>query len=118
MTQPSLEKGVNILREQIDGPVAAFFSSCIHCGMCAEACLFYTETGEPKYTPIHKLEPMRRLWEREFTFAGRIKKWLGLDWLRRLATKNSNSGSLSFTTAAPCAGVAAWSARLVTTLPT
>ncbi len=78
MTQPSLEKGVNILREQIDGPVAAFFSSCVHCGMCAEACLFYTETGEPKYTPIHKLEPMRRLWEREFTFAGRIKKWLGL----------------------------------------
>ena len=47
---------------------------CIHCGLCAEACLFYTETGNPKYTPIHKLEPMRRLYEQEYTLLGRLKK--------------------------------------------
>ena len=42
----SLEKGINALKEQVDSSVASFFSSCVHCGMCAEACLFYTETGE------------------------------------------------------------------------
>jgi Fe-S oxidoreductase len=62
----------------MDAPVASFFSSCVHCGMCAEACLFYTETGDPKYTPIAKLEPMRRVWEQEFTLVGRLKKALGL----------------------------------------
>jgi Fe-S oxidoreductase len=46
--------------------------------MCADACLFYTETGDPKYTPIHKLEPMRRLWEQEYTLVGRLKKLLGM----------------------------------------
>jgi Fe-S oxidoreductase len=46
--------------------------------MCAEACLFYTETGDPKYTPIRKLEPMRRVWEQEYTLVGRVKKALGL----------------------------------------
>jgi Fe-S oxidoreductase len=46
--------------------------------MCAHACLFYTETGDPKYTPIHKLEPMRRVWQQEYTFWGKLKKTLGL----------------------------------------
>jgi Fe-S oxidoreductase len=78
MSGTSLERGLNALREQIDAPTAAFFSSCVHCGMCADACLFYTETGDPKYTPIEKLEPMRRVWEQEFTLVGRLKKALGL----------------------------------------
>jgi Fe-S oxidoreductase len=46
--------------------------------MCAQACLFYTETGDPKYTPIHKLEPLRRVWEQEYTLWGRLKSALGL----------------------------------------
>jgi len=78
MSKATLERGVQILKEQIDAPTAAYFSSCVHCGMCAEACLFYTETGNPAYTPINKLEPMRRLWEQEYTLIGRIKKLIGL----------------------------------------
>ena len=38
----------------------AFFSSCVSCGLCAEACIFYRETEDPKYTPINKVEPMRK----------------------------------------------------------
>ncbi|HTY02734.1 MAG TPA: (Fe-S)-binding protein [Rhodocyclaceae bacterium] len=74
----SLEKGVRVLKEVIDAPIASYFNSCVHCGICAEACLFYTETGDPKYTPIHKLEPMRRIYEQEYTLLGRLKKWAGL----------------------------------------
>jgi len=78
MTTVSLERGINDFKAQIDAPVAAFFSSCVHCGLCAEACLFYLETGDPKYTPIRKLEPMRRVWEQEFTLVGKLKKLVGL----------------------------------------
>jgi len=78
MSKATLERGVAILKEQIDGPAAAFFSSCVHCGMCADACLFYTETGNPAYTPVNKLEPMRRLWAQEYTLFGRLKKAIGL----------------------------------------
>jgi Fe-S oxidoreductase len=74
----SIERGINAMIEQIDAPVASFFNSCVHCGVCAEACLFYTETGDPKYTPIHKLEPMRRVWKQEYTFWGKLAKALGL----------------------------------------
>lgn len=78
MSEATLERGLNAFREQLDAPTAAFFSSCVNCGMCAEACLFYTETGDPRYTPINKLEPMRRVWEQEFTMWGRLKSALGL----------------------------------------
>jgi Fe-S oxidoreductase len=74
----SLEKGINVLKEQVDSTVAAFFSSCVHCGMCADACLFYTETGEPQRTPINKTEPLRRIWKSEYTLFGRIGKIFGL----------------------------------------
>ena len=74
----SLEKVTQTLKEVIDAPIASYFESCVHCGLCAEACLFYTETGDPKYTPIHKLEPLRRVYEQEFTLLGRLKKLGGL----------------------------------------
>ena len=78
MSELTLERGLNALRAEIDAPVAAFFSSCVHCGICATACPFCTETGDPKYTPILKLEPLRLVWESEFTLWGRIKASLGL----------------------------------------
>jgi Fe-S oxidoreductase len=74
----SLQKGVDVLKEVIDAPIASYFNSCVRCGLCAEACLFYTETGDPKYTPIHKLEPLRRLYRQEYTLLGRLGKMLGL----------------------------------------
>jgi len=74
----TLERGLNALREQIDAPVASFFSSCVSCGLCAEACIFYRATEDPKYTPIKKLDLMRRVWSREFTLLGRIGGMLGL----------------------------------------
>ena len=75
----SLEKGINALKEQVDSSVAAFFSSCVHCGMCADACLFFTETGDPSRTPIHKTEPLRRIWKSEYTLLGRLGKIFGLN---------------------------------------
>jgi Fe-S oxidoreductase len=77
MSDADFTRGLNVLREQIDDKAAAYFSSCVHCGLCADACLFYTETGDAKYTPIHKLEPMRRLWQQENTFWGRLATRLG-----------------------------------------
>ena len=74
----SFDRAHNIFKEVIDAPVASFFSSCVHCGLCAEACLFYTETGDPQYTPIHKLEPLRKVWQSEYTLTGKLAALLGL----------------------------------------
>ena len=72
------EQGVEAMRAQMDARVVSYLSSCVHCGICAEACLFFTETGDPRYTPINKTEPMRKLWSQEYTFWGKIASKLGL----------------------------------------
>lgn len=74
----SFANGMAALVQQIDAPIAAYLQSCVHCGLCAEACLFYTETGEAKYTPIHKVEPLKKLWKQEFTLFGRLLKAIGV----------------------------------------
>ena len=78
MTELSLQRGLAAMREEIDAPVAAFFSSCVNCGLCAQACPFYVETGDPKYTPIRKVEPLRLLWEQEYTLWGKLKATVGI----------------------------------------
>jgi len=74
----SIQLGIEAFKQQIDAPIASFFNSCVHCGMCAGACLFYETTHDPKYTPINKLEPMRRVWKQEYTFWGRLANTLGI----------------------------------------
>ena len=77
VTEHNHERGIEVLRKQVDAKIASYFSSCTGCGLCAEACLFYTETGDPRYTPIYKVEPMRRLWHREQTVAGKLARAFG-----------------------------------------
>jgi Fe-S oxidoreductase len=73
-----LERGVEALKAQVDARVESYFSSCTGCGVCAEACLFYLETGDPRYTPIYKTEPLRKVWKNEHTLWGKLSTGLGL----------------------------------------
>ncbi|MBK6395789.1 MAG: (Fe-S)-binding protein [Betaproteobacteria bacterium] len=57
---------------------AVHLESCVKCGLCAEACHFYRTTGDPKYTPIHKLEPFRRAYFREASSLAPLVRKLGL----------------------------------------
>ena len=74
-----LERGVDMLKKQVDARVESYFSSCVHCGVCAEACLFYTETNDPRYTPIYKTEPLRKVWQQEHTLWGKLSSSLGIN---------------------------------------
>jgi Fe-S oxidoreductase len=61
------------------GRDAAFqLESCVHCGQCADACHFHLVSGDPRHAPIHKLQPMRRAYEREAAPFSSLKKLLGL----------------------------------------
>jgi Fe-S oxidoreductase len=57
---------------------ALHMESCVHCGLCAEACHFHVATGDAKYTPIYKLEPFRRAYLREASPFAPLVRALGL----------------------------------------
>ena len=57
---------------------ATNLESCIHCGMCADACHYYIATEDPKYTPILKAEPFKQAYRRESGAFAPFFKLLGL----------------------------------------
>ncbi len=57
---------------------AAYLDACIHCGMCAEACHYYVATGDPKYTPVWKIEPFKQAYKREAGPLAPLYRLLGL----------------------------------------
>lgn len=58
--------------------MAVDLESCVHCGQCAEACHYYNATQDPKYTPVRKVELIKRVYDRELS---------PTRWLRRLWTR-------------------------------
>jgi Fe-S oxidoreductase len=57
---------------------ASQLDACVRCGLCAEACHFYVATGDAKYTPIHKLEPLKRAYRNEVGTFAPLRRLLGL----------------------------------------
>lgn len=79
----SNDERIKVAREtfirHMDHNMAADLESCIHCGHCASACHFHVSTGDAKYTPIRKLDLLKRVYRRELS---------PLRWLHQLYTKD------------------------------
>ena len=73
--QERVDRAVANFVKDIGAVTATHLDACIHCGQCAEACHFYRETGDPKYTPVYKLEPFRRAYQREMSPFAFLRRW-------------------------------------------
>src|SRR5690348_7021322 len=62
-----VRRAKRVMLEQLDSRTAMDLETCVHCGMCAEACHFYESTQDPKYTPIHKAHLLRKVYRRELS---------------------------------------------------
>jgi Fe-S oxidoreductase len=61
-----VEKAMNAFIKDFGLLSAAYLETCVHCGMCADACHFYEVTKDPRYAPILKLEPFKQAYKREY----------------------------------------------------
>ncbi len=63
--QERVEIAMRSFGREFGATAATYMESCIHCGMCAEACHYYVQTNDPRYTPIWKLEPFKQAYKRD-----------------------------------------------------
>jgi Fe-S oxidoreductase len=63
-----------VMHKKIDRSLSLDLQSCVNCGYCSEACQFYQQTGDPKYTPTRKLDLLRRVHGREIGAFAPIKR--------------------------------------------
>ena len=64
--------------EETGGWIASQLEACTRCGICAEACHFYQATGNPEFSPVWKVDLLKRAYEQEFTLGGKLRTMLGL----------------------------------------
>ncbi len=74
-----------VFAKKLDADIAIELESCIHCGLCADACHYYRGTGDSKYTPIRKPELLKRFYRRELS---------PMRWLHRLYTRDISADDL------------------------
>jgi len=63
---------------QVNRDAAFQLEACVRCGQCADACHFYLVTRDARYTPVYKLRPMLRTYQRERAPFATVKRRLGL----------------------------------------
>jgi Fe-S oxidoreductase len=71
-----LPEPVKRMTDRNNGVMMARYNSCVHCGLCAESCLYYLATGDAKMIPARKVELVNALYRRYGTFTGRHFPWL------------------------------------------
>jgi len=73
------------------GALSAFrLESCIHCGICADACHYYMRPKTRSH-PIWKVEPFKQAYKREASAFAPLFRLLGLK--REVRPINSRSGN-------------------------
>jgi len=55
-----------------DNKLITHLNSCVHCGLCAESCVFYLATGDDRLIPARKVDIVGSVYRRYHTWSGRL----------------------------------------------
>jgi Fe-S oxidoreductase len=76
ITETTINKGLKILNNFQDSKLLTDLNSCVHCGLCAESCIYYLTYKEPKFVPAKKVDLISSIYKRYCTFIGRHVPYL------------------------------------------
>ncbi len=60
-----INKAMHHFVKNFNTQTASYLEGCVHCGLCADACHYHVRTGDPRYTPIWKIELFKRTYKRQ-----------------------------------------------------
>ncbi len=76
LTEKNINKGLTILENFKDSKLLTNLNSCVHCGLCAESCVYYLTFKEPYFVPAKKVDLISSIYKRYFTFIGKYVPFL------------------------------------------
>ncbi len=72
LTQEKIEKGLEVFNGGMDGKLLTHLNSCVHCGLCAESCVYYLADRQAKFIPATKVELVSSIYRKYKTFSGKV----------------------------------------------
>ena len=76
LSEKNISKGLAILQNMQDSKLLTHLNSCVHCGLCAESCVYYLTFREARFIPAQKVDFISSLYKRYCTFTGRYAPFL------------------------------------------
>jgi Fe-S oxidoreductase len=76
MTEEQKKKGLEVFGSKEDSKLLSHLNACVHCGLCAESCIFYQVYRDARYVPAKKADLVSSIYRRYHTFTGKTIPWL------------------------------------------
>jgi Fe-S oxidoreductase len=70
------KRGLDVLDKNGDSRLVTQLNSCVHCGLCAESCIYYQTFKESKFIPAKKVDLVSSIYRRYNTLTGKTFPWL------------------------------------------
>jgi Fe-S oxidoreductase len=79
VTEPAenIKKALAAFDSGLDRKLAASLEACLHCGRCADACIFYLGSGDKSFIPGKRLQVLAKLYRARKTPLGKLLSLLG-----------------------------------------
>jgi Fe-S oxidoreductase len=66
------QKAIAAFDAGLNRRLAAALEACLHCGRCADACIFYLSSGDTRFLPGKRLQALSRIYFNRKTLPGKI----------------------------------------------
>lgn len=76
LTEDNKKKGLEVFKSNGSSRLLTQLNSCVHCGLCAESCVYYQVYKEARYIPAKKVDLVSSIYRRYHTFTGKTFPWL------------------------------------------
>ncbi|HPG72699.1 MAG TPA: (Fe-S)-binding protein [Bacteroidales bacterium] len=65
------DKGLEVLTHLKDSKLITHLNSCVHCGLCADSCMYYLAMNDKRFIPARKVDIVSSVYKRYCTFTGK-----------------------------------------------
>jgi Fe-S oxidoreductase len=76
LTKDKIEKGLEVLKRDVGSKLLTHVNACVHCGLCAESCIFYRLQPDEHFVPAKKVDIVSSIYRRYNTLGGKVTPWL------------------------------------------
>lgn len=70
------KKGLEVFQGNDDSRLITQVNSCVHCGLCAETCIYFQALHEARFIPARKVDLVSAIYRRYYTLTGKSVPWL------------------------------------------
>ena len=72
ISKEKIQAGLEVLKAMKDSKLITQLNSCVHCGLCADSCLYYLATGDENMMPARKVDIVASIYKRYCTLIGKV----------------------------------------------